>query len=341
MLRILGEIEPSRLNNVESADLVIAACGYESRASAFAQRFPFESAQRVALLFDQQRVLAFSRNRELFVQRGYTLSDVTDATVMDSVLQMIDAARKRRSEGPTTTVFVDISSQSRSRLAAIVEAVSISGQSAPLRVLFGYSPAEYSDPPSSQIPNVSIGPVTPFFAGWARDPEKPISLILGLGYEPDRGLGAVEYLEPASIWPLLPHSQETRYDESLLHANAPLLEEIGTDQLIRYEVEDPNATLAVMASLIGHLSRNSVVLMLPSGPKILVLLSLLLACGRRDVGVWRVSAGANELAADRKATNRFLVVECVFEPEVTPKRKVAGALLTEPEGGTDPEFATL
>jgi hypothetical protein len=333
-------MKPSRLNNVESADLVIAACGYESRASAFAQRFPFESAQRVALLFDQQRVLAFSRNRELFVEKGYTLSDVTDATVMDSVLQMIDVARKRRSDGPTT-VFVDISSQSRSRLAAIVEAVSVSGQSAPLRVLFGYSPAEYSDPPFSQIPNVSIGPVTPFFAGWARDPEKPVSLILGLGYEPDRGLGAVEYLEPASVWPLLPHSQETRYDESLLQANAPLLKEIGTDQLIRYEVEDPNATLAVMASLIGHLSRNSVVLMLPSGPKILVLMSLLLACGRRDVGVWRVSAGANELAADRKATNRFLVVECVFEPEVTPKRKEVGASRNEPEAGTDAEFATL
>jgi hypothetical protein len=315
MLQIIGEVVKDRYAEVARVDLCVLACGYESRARRFAELFPFESAERVALEFDRQRALAFQTNRDVLSASGFTLESVSDSALKDFMVSLVEAAQERKAGG-LLSIFVDISSQSRNRLASLIEAIFVCSEQLKITVFFGYTPAAYSQPPIVAAPNVAIGPVSSFFAGWPKDPDLPLSLIIGLGYESDRALGAVEYLEPANVWALLPHSRETRYDASLRTANAALFHQIGKENVIPYKVEDPNTILALLAALAAHLSRFSSVLLLPSGPKILVLLALLLACERRDTSVWRVSAGIDDPPIDRTPAGDPIVVECVFAPQI-------------------------
>lgn len=314
MLSILGEVAASRLHEVEDVDLSLVACGYETRARAFAERLMFPRAGRMALAFPGEHHLAFGENHRVLVERGFAVIAVEDSEIVDVICEAL-RRRNSRHVNEEVRVFVDISSQSRSRLALVIEAISRCAAEGRVRVFFGYSLAKYVAPPSAVVPNVSIGPVSDFFAGWSKDPELPVSLVLGLGYEPDRAMGAVEYLEPAMVWALLPHSSVSEYDDALLSANNQLVKRIGSAQLVRYLVEDPNATLALLSALVADLSRSSTVLLLPSGPKILVLISLLLCCTLPEMSVWRVSAGAEDAPIDRAPTGRHVIVEAVFSPE--------------------------
>lgn len=315
MLRILGEVAAARLHELNEVDICLVACGYETRARAFAERFTFPGSIRLALAFPGERQLSFTENRRQLLERGFTVNAVDDATIVDVVCEALQS-RISNDANTDLSVFVDISSQSRARLALIIEAISRCAAEVRVRVFFGYTLAKYMPPTNSAVPNLSIGPVSDFFAGWAEDPELPISLVLGLGYEPDRAMGAVEHLEPTMVWALLPHSSIKEYDEALLSANSQLVKRIGSTQLVRYTVEDPNATLALLSALVADLSRSSTVLLLPSGPKILVLLSLLLCCTRSDISVWRVSAGADDPAIDRAPTGKYVVVEALFIPDM-------------------------
>jgi hypothetical protein len=311
---IEGELPPERHEEAGNVDLAVLACGYESRARAFAERLDFGRARRCALAFPDQRQLAYERNAAVLEARGFELIALPDDAVRDWFKNQV-AGGPADSVTHELRVFVDISSQSRARIAAIVEGIAREGERRPVRAYVGYTLAAYVDPPSIAAPNVRIGPVSPYFAGWTFDPDLPLSLIAGLGYEPERALGAVEYLEPSSVWALMPHSQVRRYERSLRAANALLLADIREGQVLTYRVEDPNATLSLLFSLISHLRRTSSVLLLRSGPKILVLLCMLISCIRRDVAVWRVSAGADDPAVDRKPAGEQFIVECSFAPQ--------------------------
>lgn len=313
MLQIRGELGAPLHARIENVDLVISACGFESRSRAFAERFAFAGARRLAFAFDRQQVLSFDQNAKTFSDKGYSLIQLPDRDLLPELLSQLE--RLQQAMSGETSVFVDISSQTRGRIASVVEAVAVAGERAPVRTFFGYSPARFTPPPSNQAPVVNIGPVSPFFAGWAKDPDLPVSMILGLGYEPDRAMGAMEYLEPANVWAFMPRSTERQFDASLREANAQLIDQIGPARVVTYQVEDPNATLALLSSIVSHLSQTSSVLMLPSGPKILALQSLLLAYEDTDRSVWRVSAGVNDMPVDREPTGRSVIVECLFSPQ--------------------------
>lgn len=313
MLTIYGELDQDQIGNISQVDLAIVACGYESRARAFAEAYDFSGAKRIALTFEEGRVLAFEENSQVLHEKGFSLVNLADEQVRDWLSEMVSHLDLPPA-APEVRVFVDISSQSRTRLASIIEALAHAGNERVVRAYFGYSLAAYVAPPKGRAPNVHIGPVSPYFAGWTVDPDLPLSLVIGLGYEPDRALGAVEYLEPSTMWALVPQSSVRQYDRSLRSANRPLLRQVGSSRLLEYDVQDPNATFAVLISLVAHLSRHSSVLLLPSGPKVLVLLSLLIGCLRRDVAVWRVSAGVEEPPVDRQASGHRLVIACVFRP---------------------------
>lgn len=310
-IKIHGELDRSHSASMPRVDLAVVACGYESRARAFAEDEDFGGAEKIALVFQEHQVLAFQENSAVMLEKGFELVSVPDTQLRDWIIAKLASLSKPEGE---LAVFVDISSQSRSKLAAIVEALNAFGGQERIRAYFGYTLAAFAEPSRSKAPNVAIGPVSPFFAGWTKDPDLPVSLIVGLGHEPDRALGAVEYLEPATVWALMPHSSEPKYDVSLSDANKQLLQQIGDDRVLTYDVEDPNATLALMTALVAYISRDSSALILSSGPKVLVLLALLVACMRRDVAVWRVSAGIDDPPIDRLPTGNRLVLECEFSP---------------------------
>jgi len=308
-----GETELKPGTQRPTFDLVVAACGYESRARFLLEHEGIRGSKNYALEFGDRRELAFDANYQFFRSAGVVCTGVSDDGVSAWMAQAVARVSKPRADG-IVRVFVDISSQSRARLAGIVEGLELAGKSCCVEVVFGYALGAYSAPNESIVPNLSIGPVSPRFAGWSLHPELPCALVVGLGYEEQRAMGAVEFLEPTDVWALQPRSQIDEYTDALERANAELLTSISGRHHVAYAVEDPNHTFAILNSLSLHLAGRANVVLLPSGPKILALLSLLTALVQRDIAVWRVTAGMAEVPADRRASGTNIFVEAEFSP---------------------------
>ncbi len=126
--------------------------------------------------------------------------------------------------------------------------------------------------------------------------------LLCFGYEQNRALGAVEHIEASETWCFLPESEIPAYGPVLREANSALLESLPLKRLINYRVQQPFDTFLNLESLIYGLSRTKNPILLPMGPKIFALVSLVVGVLHRDVAVWRVSASVQENPVDRKAT---------------------------------------
>ena len=298
----LHSIRPLNLGFPERYDLLIATLGYEQRARYVSHLLSPKCDLKVALGFDQQQCLSFEKNRDWFAANGFTIAVTANkefgSTVKGFLLEKALAMKEIR-------VAVDISSLSRYRIATLLAALISLPLDRVTHVDFMYSLAAFVDPPSQVFPNSHVGPVSEHFSGWWREPERPTCAVVGLGYEQDRALGAVEHIEASEAWAFLPESKIPEYSAALRAANSTLLESLPQKRLITYRVQQPFDTFINLESLIYGLSRTKNPILLPMGPKIFALISLIVGILHREIAVWRVSASVQESPVDRKATGDF------------------------------------
>lgn len=280
-------------------DLGLFALGFESRAVSLLNDSPWQHSTLVALGFDHGHAHAYEANRNEFARAGAQINDALTDAEFESVV------RERLSALPAddaTRVLVDVSCFTRFRLASIVHEVFMlsSSRSGALTVDFVYSLAEFEQPNFARRPNTVVGPAHPAFAGWSQGGPASTAAVLGLGYEQDQALGVVEHLQAGEVWAFAPESPLTAYRPEVDRANDLLLTELPAKHLINYDVCAPGSLVVTLESVVrGLVSRHSVVLV-PFGPKIFVLCSLVLAAIRRDVAVWRVSQGRGIEPHDRR-----------------------------------------
>ena len=126
-------------------------------------------------------------------------------------------------------------------------------------------------------------------------------------------MGAVEYIDPGDVWLFKPAGGDPRYEESVLKANEPFLERGAPDRVIEYEVSRPFETLTALHSLLSGALKVSRPVILPFGPKVFTLCSLLVACLRlRDVSVWRISSESYLKPVDRRPTGEVVGLRADF-----------------------------
>lgn len=326
-----GEVQLRRDSPDNQFDVVVAACGYESRCRYFMESTGIRGRRCYALAFPTRRELAFNVNREFFRRSGVECLEIPDNTVVNWAARVLEEAAALAGQR-TIRVFVDISSQTRVRIASILEGIEEASEDRSIEVTFGYSLAKFARPSTIAAPILTIGPVSPRFAGWSVEPELPLALVAGLGYEQQRAMGAVEFLEPAEVWSLTPKSSIPEYTAALRRANRDLLADIGPKRQLTYIVEDPNGTYAMLNSVVLHLTAKRNITLLPSGPKILALLSMLTALKHRKVSVWRVSAGDTEEPADRQPSGARVLIRARFNQSAPETTLVGAGLADNPPG---------
>jgi hypothetical protein len=292
-------------------DLAIATLGYESRSSYLARRLSPRADLRVAAGFEDRHVLNYQGNRDWYIKSGYTVKDVDDAKYRSWCEEVVSQANPKR--GGTARIWVDISSTSRLRLAVMLEVMRSIGF--PIVVDFFYAVAKFTRPNSSFAPNSHVGPVTKMFAGWS-DPSRQAVAIVGLGYEQNKALGAVEHIQATDVWTFIPHSEVHEYVDALIEANSILLERIPNRRQVEYIVERPFDCFVVLESLVNRIAETEVPVLFPFGPKIFSLCALLVGCvhGTR-VAVWRVSSERYEDAVDREASGSFCAMRVAFHEQ--------------------------
>jgi hypothetical protein len=294
--------------NVDDHDLFICVAGYERRARYIAETLTPRANKKICIGFDKQKVHSFHSNVEWFESNQFSLEVVGD----DGFSALVGTVIRAAHAGTQFSLIVDISSISRFRLGCLVNILFSEVPDAVVRVDFVYALAAYNPPIPNAVANSHVGPVNSSFAGWWTEPDRAVSAVVGLGYEEDKALGAVEYLQAADVWAFIPTSVVQEYSSALQEANEILLRTIPSERQMSYRVNDPADCFKTLESLVYGLSISRNPILLPFGPKLFALCCLLVGIAQPNVAVWRVSAQAMEPAVDRVAEGPVYGLRVLF-----------------------------
>jgi hypothetical protein len=294
-------------------DVLVAAVGYEHRSRHVPLAWADGSRLRIASAFDTHKALSYESNWAALAEHGFDIEEHAEGEIrywLYKRLLEIETA-------PNTPLrlAIDVSSFSRSRLAELVLAAAELATTRDVSIDFGYAPAAFMPPAEADTVIEVLGPVVPEFAGWTDEPDTPTTCIIGLGYEPERAVGALEYLEPVGAWAFTPTGVDNRYDRSLERANETVWDANPRPVRIAYGVDQPLWTFVQLESLVFGLKRMTRPVLVPFGPKIFATLCLLAALTHQpETAVWRVSGGQSEEPVDRKAIGPIHHISALFRP---------------------------
>lgn len=212
-----------------------------------------------------------------------------------------------RNPDGAASIFIDVSCLPRHSIGALFAAVKGLAREGPVELQIAYSLARFVKPPVQWSTSIRrIAPVNSEFAGWTSAPDNPIELVIALGYEKGKAIGAAEYLEPGDTWLFVPNSPEDKYLREVHAQNKELLLERKAKQLA-YEVLSPVDAYHTLLSLVRGMRNVARPILLPFGPKIFFGISLLVAMMIDEVAVWFVD-GENTGPSDMSQPSLHAVV---------------------------------
>lgn len=292
-------------------DLYIGTLGYEARSSHLARHNLINANRKIALAFPEEDYASYLSNRDFLKGAQFEILPKGSGTLR----QLLDTAIRNRSADADQdfSILVDISSMSRPMLADIVFELSVVEGAASVTVTFVYLPAEFVKENTEHAPVAVTEPVTAEFAGWTSTPERPITAVVGLGYEHDLALGTIEYLEPTNVWVFVPKGEDRRYDDAVNQANRTLKDMLRDERIMNYRVDAPARVHAILENLVFGLLQSSRPVLVPFGPKIFSLCCLLVARSYApQITVWRVSGETFAKPGDRKASGKIITLKTRF-----------------------------
>lgn len=293
------ELTTFSIEDVENFDVLIFAIGYETRSRHVAEMLRGSCRSALGYIFPDYNELSFFDN--LKFAENIDAKTFSDASKLSEALSYLKASSPERENLEGSKIIVDVSSMSRTVLSEIISQLLDDSFFEGAHIGFVYAVAEFSEPSSLDYDFVDFQPMSEF-SGWTSAPEKPVAMILGLGYEVDHALGAVEYLDPSATFCFYPKGHDERYALEVEKANKPLLAQMKSSRIIKYPVADPLHTFSLLSSILQPLMETVRFVLVPMGPKIFV--ALCLVCQRlfgEEVSVWRASGHSHSPIKDAKA----------------------------------------
>ena len=205
-------------------------------------------------------------------------------------------------ESDSMKIILDISLLSRKDVAEIISLITSCSKTIKVKLAIVYALAKYKAPIKTQVANAKVMPVGHFYTGWCLTPGLPVMTIVGLGYEKDKALGAIEYVESSSTVVYLPNSSEELYKNDVLEENKNILSFVNQKNKIDYDVHSPVELVFSLESMISTNKSEFKIVLFPFGPKIYYACSLIAAIPHPEASVWYVSGEERDdnTSQDRK-----------------------------------------
>ena len=174
------------------------------------------------------------------------------------------------------SVLIDVSCMTRTMMAELVLCMAEKRRSG-CRVDFAYLPSIYSDP-TLEYPKIRrIGAAMPQFSGFEFRPGDPVALILGLGHEYGVSLGLMNQIEPRISIVFRSVGIDERFGSAVAEANFDFQFPPFNPSLLDVDVTDPSGSFSIIENAVANLVSDHRVLVIPGGPKIFAILSILAA----------------------------------------------------------------
>lgn len=288
---------------VSSFDVGVVAYGADSRSTHVLTQLRRSFDHAIAV---KKSSIGRESSMEVSFERRYSarILDIDNACV-----ELMSITQNRRDNSLSTRIFLDVSSLSRICLGKIFACLKIISMDSVVYLSIGYSLARYAAPPDQPFPSIRrLAPVHREFSGWGSSPSLPVDVIVSLGYEKGKAIGAVEYLEPRNRWVFVPNSPEQRFLQQVKNHNKQL---IGAgDCVIDYEVLEPVDTYFKLMSLVVGLAPAARPVLLPFGPKLFFALGLLVAMRIEKAAVWHVDSDDEMSAIPLAPSGHGVVFSC-------------------------------
>lgn len=289
----------------QSFELAIATCGYETRSSYIFNTVTFQSNQTLVMDYLCTGVINYDINKSFYLGIENCNFIEIDERISIRIQDFLALVRNEFKDDATLRILIDISSCSRSIMAKLLIAIShvFSGRA---EITCVYALSAFDSPPDGELPSHISEPVVGDLSGWSDDLSKPPCAVIGMGFEPGRALGCMDYLEIPEVRLFMPNGVDKRFEIAVREANAVLIDEAGNNSVLPYQILDPAATYEKMESLMFGLLARFRPVIIPLGPKVFAALSMILAIRMLPrVCVWRTSSGSIGEAADRTANGEI------------------------------------
>ena len=202
---------------------------------------------------------------------------------------------------------------SRPYMATVLIALSQLATQREILLKLVYSVGAYKPPSDQAGTYIDFKPVEGF-EGWTLFPERPLSVILGLGYEKDQAVGAVEHFDPSGTWAFIPIGDNPQFLVDVNASNESLKDILEKDRIVNYSVAQPTLLYSELRGLADVLSKRSRVIMVPAGPKIFSAISMLVCLELGDeLSLWRASSHASTEPTDTLPAGRIITFDYKFK----------------------------
>ncbi len=300
------------------ADIFFASPTFETRSRQIPSLLHEKATLKFGILEvrgDKRKVIS---NRRFLKNLGFAeLIDSRDSPTETAVEKILANSLSTAKSQEQLSVLIDVSCFSRKTIASIIAQVIQFSHLHPVKLSLAYSLASYVPPGNVMATNREVAPAHPAFAGWTTSPGMHVASIVGLGYERDKAIGAVEYLQSSDWWLFEPDSPETEYRPQVEEHNKRIIAATPSGRRLIYDVLRPVDTLISLESLVAGLKKNFKPILLPFGPKIFFALSLLVSALHEETAVWTVSGEDNEPEIDRKPSAHVAGISLLIDSRQT------------------------
>ncbi len=284
-------------------DVALFALGYEARSIHIPQKYLKKCSQKIAFGYRYNNKLSYEDNLSFL-----NTNDIEHFTIRERELikKFESEVLPKIEQFEKVSILLDITSMSRFRFSTLILLILRrlkKGSSLTIK----YSVSKFVSPPKIAPPVKIIEPISPRLAGIPGDLNKPTCCIVGLGYEKDKALGAVNYIDPGEVWALIPRSNEPKFEPIVMKNNYSLLKDIPIRNQFFYDVHNPIILYGDLKSIVLGLETTKRPVILPLGPKILCAISVVLSHELNSkLPIWRVSSKDQEEPSQKEANGKIV-----------------------------------
>lgn len=300
-------------------DYFICSSGFETRSSYLYTKISDQliESQKICFFFSDRVTLSKKTNDKIYKENNFLAFEAISENISDYINIFSEIFANERNTN--ISILIDYSSMTTNIYAAILKYFyTYSTNFQEVSLYFSYTQALFSEPQQLK-PLTYNQPISIFDT--IQTTEKPIALIIGLGYERDKTLGLLEYFQSDrdDVYLFLTdNSADNKFYELVKNNNANLIKLIEDQHIIRYNIRDVSYLLSTLDSLINYLIyTNYRIVIAPTGPKQFTLISLIVNLFHEEVTTYRLSHGNRSTPIDKipDTSKDFILTQVNFKEE--------------------------